>query len=314
MEGVLLDDMSSIGIDRGFKPEHIRSIRGLLAKHAPAVNLWGVVYTMNLGIRGIERYIQELDVLNLWTWHAKDLVHLEDSVSACRKSFPHKPIVLGLYLHDYGEGRSMPADLMDLQCQTALELLKSGAIQGIVFLTIDNEPETIQRADEWIAQVGDQKIEAPQAESRAIRVGDGEGWDFKGGTWSENEEGLIRPQDVRNLHSRAFDTRQEFGDFTAEFEFNGDYRETGTGSAGLVIRASDPNHFYYVYFPWGGQQLRAKHFWTASRKSRAMGTSATWPRNGFREFLQKPTDGIECVWWLRDLDWKSGSMTFTLSV
>ena len=76
----------------------------------------------------------------------------------------------------------------------------------------------------------------------------------------------MRPPDQRNLHSRAFYTTQAFDDFTAEFEFNGNYRETGTGSAGLVFRAGDANHFYYLYFPWGGQQLRAKHFWAALAK------------------------------------------------
>lgn len=91
-------------------------------------------------------------------------------------------------------------------------------------------------------------------------------WDFPGDAWSEDADSVIRPPDKRNLHSRAFRTDRAYGDFTAEFEFNGSYRETGTGSAGLVIRAADSNHFYFVWFPWGGQQLRAKHFWAAVAK------------------------------------------------
>jgi len=99
-----------------------------------------------------------------------------------------------------------------------------------------------------------------------LKIGDGSSWHFLGGTWTEDREGVIRPPDQRNLHSRAFYTAQGFQDLTAEFEFNGNYRETGTGSAGLLLRAADPNHFYLVYFPWGGQQLRAKHFWAAVAK------------------------------------------------
>lgn len=94
----------------------------------------------------------------------------------------------------------------------------------------------------------------------------GEGWSFAGGTWTEDKDGIIRPPDKRNLHSRAFNTVQAFKNLTAEFEFNGNYRETGTGDAGLIFRAVDPDHFYYVHFPWGGQQLRAKHFWAAIGK------------------------------------------------
>ncbi|HQO33685.1 MAG TPA: hypothetical protein PLG59_03425, partial [bacterium] len=101
------------------------------------------------------------------------------------------------------------------------------------------------------------------SETTTLSVEDTTNWDFYGGEWAENEEGVIRPPDQRSLHSRAFFLSGTYSDFIAEFEFNGDYRETGTGSAGLIIRAADPNHFYFVYFPWGGQQLRAKHFWAA---------------------------------------------------
>ncbi len=99
-----------------------------------------------------------------------------------------------------------------------------------------------------------------------MRLDDGSNWRFLGGDWSQDAEGVIRPANVRNLHSRAFNLDHAYGDFTAEFEFNGDYRETGTGSAGIILRAQDANHFYFVYFPWGGQQLRAKHFWAAIAK------------------------------------------------
>ncbi len=99
-----------------------------------------------------------------------------------------------------------------------------------------------------------------------LRLGDGTGWNFLGGHWTQDENGVIRPPDRRNLHSRAFYTAQAFKDLTVEFEFNANYRETGSGSAGLILRAADANHFYFVYFPWGGQQLRAKHFWAAIAK------------------------------------------------
>lgn len=91
-------------------------------------------------------------------------------------------------------------------------------------------------------------------------------WAFSGEVWKQDEEGIISPPDQRNLHSRTFHTTGAFRDFTAEFEFNANYRETGSGSAGLIVRARDPNHFYFVYFPWGGQQLRAMHFWAVIAK------------------------------------------------
>ena len=93
-----------------------------------------------------------------------------------------------------------------------------------------------------------------------ITLGDGSDWAFLGGKWTESDGDII-PPDVRNLHSRAFYTAKTYSDFTAEFEYNANYRELGHGDAGLVFRAQDGGHFYYVHFPWGGQSLRAKSYW-----------------------------------------------------
>lgn len=268
LEGVLLDDMSSVGIDHGLKPEHIRGVRAGLSGSAARLKLWGVLYTMNMDRPGIAEYIHELDGILLAEWHAKNLPDLEKSVQRCRKEYPDKPIMLCLYLYDYGEGRRMPLDLLEGQCRTALKLLHSGDIAGMVPLSITNDMETISWFAKWVSEVGGQTVGQPVAPvpEKPLRIGDGAGWHFPAGAWTEDAEGVIRPPDRRNLHSRAFHTAQAFQDFAADFEFNGDYRETGTGCAGLVFRAADANHFYFLYFPWGGQQLRAKHFWAVLAK------------------------------------------------
>jgi hypothetical protein len=270
IEGVLLDDMSTVAISHGFKPEHVRRIREELPGKSSSIKIWGVVYTMSLNQEGIGDYIQELDVINLWTWHAKDIVDIEKNVALCEQAYPGKPIVLGLYLYDYGGGGRIPPSLLKQQCETALALAHAGRIKGIVFLTINNDPGAVTWTANWIKEVGGQQAGSEATRSQPsihpIRLGDSAGWTFSGEPWSEDGEGVIRPPDERNLASRAFYHQQAFRDFTADFEFNGSYRETGTGSAGLIIDATDPGHFYYVYFPWGGQQLRAKHFWAAVAK------------------------------------------------
>jgi hypothetical protein len=162
IEGVLLDDMTSVAVDQGFKPEHIRALKQHLASGKQSVDVWGVFYTMNFGRENINKYISELDVINLWTWDAKDIVNLEKNVAYCRKTFPGKPIMLGLYLYDYGNGggapRRIPMDLLKLQCETALKLAKDGRIAGIVFLTIDNDPGVVQWTSDWIKRVADQPL------------------------------------------------------------------------------------------------------------------------------------------------------------
>ncbi|MCX5757164.1 MAG: exo-alpha-sialidase [Candidatus Hydrogenedentes bacterium] len=268
IEGVLLDDMSSVGIDHGLKPEHIQGIRAALSGSYARIKLWGVLYTMNMDRPGIADYIRALDGIILAEWHAKNLPDLEKQVLRCRKEYPDKPILLCLYLYDYGENRRMPLDLLEGQCRTALKLAHSGDIVGMVPLTITNDVETVSWFAKWVNAVGGQTVGHPPSGTpeTTLHIGDAAAWHFPAGPWTEDGEGVIRPPDRRNLHSRAFFTAQAFGDFMADFEFNGNYRETGTGSAGLVFRAMDANHFYFLYFPWGGQQLRAKHFWAVLAK------------------------------------------------
>lgn len=94
-----------------------------------------------------------------------------------------------------------------------------------------------------------------------LKIGNGDNWHFLGGKWAEDDTGVTHPPDKRNRHCRAFNTATGYRNLTAEFEFNSNYRENGHGGCGLAFGARGPNDFYMVYFPWGGQQLRAKHFW-----------------------------------------------------
>ena len=269
--GVLLDDMSTVQRQKGFRPEHIRDIRRLLGNQHPSVRIKGVVYTMSLAEEGLDDYVRELDAISLWTWHAREIPRLEHHVAELERRYPGKPIEVGIYLHDYGEDRRMPLELLEQHCRTALRLAREGRIDGIIFLTITNDAEAVEWVSRWVAEVGGEPLRpAPHASSTPpdppLALGDGHDWHFLRGAWTEDSDGVIRPPNQPNLHSRAFFTGQAFRDFAAEFEVNTDYRETGSGMAGLLLRATDVNHGYLVYFPWGGQQLRAKHFWAAIAK------------------------------------------------
>jgi len=161
IQAVLVDDMSTVKIDQGFKPEHLKQLRGLLAEHRLPQKLWGVLYTMTFNRKGIDEYIRQLDVINLWVWHAKDTRDLEKHVAHCRRTFPDKPIVLGLYLYDYGDNRRMPAQLLAAQCDAALKLLHAGQVRDIVFLTINNDSDALTWTADWIKRVGGQSIGSP---------------------------------------------------------------------------------------------------------------------------------------------------------
>jgi hypothetical protein len=65
-----------------------------------------------------------------------------------------KPILLGLFLHDYGgTGGAMPMDVLELQFQKAVSLTRQGLIEGFVILQsgwLDREDHRQQA--QWVQQ------------------------------------------------------------------------------------------------------------------------------------------------------------------
>ncbi len=154
VQAVLLDDLTSQQIvGRGMSPQALAEVRRLVREKASNLALWGVVYTMNLEHRNLADYLAHLDVINLWTWKAEDLADLERHLFRCEELAPGKPIVLGVYMYDYGAGRPMPLDLLQQQCERALQWLKQGRIAGIVFLSITNEPNALTWVRDWLGRL-----------------------------------------------------------------------------------------------------------------------------------------------------------------
>ena len=159
LQGVILDDMSSVGIDHGFKPEHIRNIRRLIpGSYNDQVKLWGVVYTMNMVRPTMGDYIKELDGMIFCVWHAKEIPEFEANILRVQKQYPDQPMILCLYMYDYGQARRMPKDLMQQQCDTALKLAKQGKIRGMLFVSITDDEEMIKWTANWIKKVGDTQV------------------------------------------------------------------------------------------------------------------------------------------------------------
>jgi hypothetical protein len=111
--------------------------------------------------------MSELDVVLLAEWHADNIVNLEESVGRCERLAPGKPIVLGLYLYDYGKNRRIPQDLLERQCDIALKLAHAGRVEGIEFTTITNDEEAVRWTGDWVRRVGNKKLGADR-ETRQI--------------------------------------------------------------------------------------------------------------------------------------------------
>ncbi len=170
IEGVVVDDMSSVLVkSAGMEAKVLSSLcRALQARPRP-LSLLGVVYTMNIDpdsphyVPNIADYMRFLNVIVLAEWHGANLPQLEESLTRCDELSGGKPVILCLYLHDFGGGRPMPLDLMELQCETARRWLHEGRINGIVFspsFVRNNrqDAEAVEWIRRWIQRVGDEPL------------------------------------------------------------------------------------------------------------------------------------------------------------
>ncbi len=92
-----------------------------------------------------------------------------------------------------------------------------------------------------------------------LRIGDGQGWTFMHGTWTDGPDGELIPPDGYDVEYLAVRSDEAYADFSARFRFK--FRPWGLGGVRLLFRVQDSRRFYALDVPWCGQQRRARHFW-----------------------------------------------------
>ncbi|MSO21652.1 MAG: hypothetical protein EXQ58_00035 [Acidobacteria bacterium] len=152
IEAIVLDDMMTSQKNRGLRPKHVAALRQEMAPMLKSTEMYGVVYTKNFNDPLLPEYIPSLDGFLLAEWQAEEIPKLKENVATLSKMAPAKPIILALYLYDYGKNRKMPRELMKMQCEKALDLAKQGRIKGIVFVLVNNDPETVVWTRDWIRE------------------------------------------------------------------------------------------------------------------------------------------------------------------
>jgi len=136
--------------------DRLREIRRELVLPERRLDLWVVLYTHQLDM-SIREQLELIDVVNLWTWHARDLVNLEKNLARLEEITPRSRRSLGLYLWDYGEKRPIPLELMQHQCAVGLDMLRAGRVESLVFLgsyLCDLGLEAVEWTRAWIREVG----------------------------------------------------------------------------------------------------------------------------------------------------------------
>lgn len=161
--GIFMDDFfrEVTGAETGMVGvNEIAALRERLVVNGRRLDLGVTLYTHQLDLP-IGPYLELCDVVSLWTWQAPELANLEANFAKFETLCPHKTKLLGLYLWDYGLKQPMPLELMQAQAQAALDWLRTGRIDGMIFLAsciCDLDLEAVEWSRAWIREVGDEVL------------------------------------------------------------------------------------------------------------------------------------------------------------
>lgn len=154
--GGLIDDfMEPTGPSKAITVEQTKAIYEALKSENPALRLHVVRYTWQ-DQKDLLPYLPYIDVINLWVWKAEEepwRTTLEPEIDNIRK-LTGKPILLGLFMHDYGKtDLPVPMNILELQFTKAADLLQKGKIEG--FVVLQNgwfDHETHRPQIQWVKQ------------------------------------------------------------------------------------------------------------------------------------------------------------------
>lgn len=130
--GGIIDDLSTT-LER-FPPDKLAAIYRALKSRNPLLQLYAVAYTFELE-KDFSGHLPYIDAVNLWVWRKHELADLDQGIERCAAVFPGKPVILGIFMHDYGSSETaIPLSLLEYNFTKARQYLSEGKIEGVVVL------------------------------------------------------------------------------------------------------------------------------------------------------------------------------------
>ncbi|MCK5801921.1 MAG: hypothetical protein KAI66_03775, partial [Lentisphaeria bacterium] len=132
--GAMDDDLYGKIKNEKITPEAYSGVGQALKKGTPQLKHWGVVYARELKAENWAGFNEVLDVIHLWVWESKNLVHLDEYIAKCASIFPGTPIIVGCYLRDFTLLDGVPMELLERQWKCVLKHVTNGTIAGYAIL------------------------------------------------------------------------------------------------------------------------------------------------------------------------------------
>jgi len=158
--GVMLDDF--FGATKNWKQAmwttaQLADFRRRLQQTGKKLDMFVTLYDSQMDLP-IKDYLELIDVITLWSG---DMTRLEDHLEKAERLAPRLRKMAGIYVADYGTGRSRPVAEIRLQCETSLKWLRDRRIEGIIFLgntAMDFDFSSVEWIRGWIVKVADTEL------------------------------------------------------------------------------------------------------------------------------------------------------------
>jgi hypothetical protein len=155
--GVYCDDLMGLMNSFKFGPKEFAQARSAIRAANPALKMWSVVYTHELEKVDFWTAMRpHMDVITLWIWNSDDIVRMAEHVDQCRRVFPDKPIMMGVYLRDYPKVAPVPVDRVRRQMERIADLFGKGKLAGYSILAavlIDGHRPQADAVRDFIAAI-----------------------------------------------------------------------------------------------------------------------------------------------------------------
>lgn len=132
--GAMCDDVTTY-FNHMVLPEAFEARCRGLKKHNSKLKMYGVIYAHELLQKDFSLILPYLDTVNLWFWNMNEILEYDYYLDLCREKLPGKPVLQGIFLHEYGisDSGNLPSLLIH-QLNKAREYMTKGAVEGAVIL------------------------------------------------------------------------------------------------------------------------------------------------------------------------------------
>ena len=161
MAGVMDDFLFSEERREKFNPARLREMRKHLQQDAGRpLELWTVYYDRELHL-DVREYLELFDVITYWTWFGENIRTLRPTFDRIMAENPGKRFIAGCYMWDYGNGRPLTNELMEMQLEIYREYMHAGKLEGIILCSnciADVGIPEVELTRKWLQLHGDEEL------------------------------------------------------------------------------------------------------------------------------------------------------------